>query len=274
MEKESQDVVKMGIELIVGSIFLLLVVGLMITANHWYAREEYTKYQIQLSAREAPNWTFEDRAKNVLANEHRPTDKKLPETVQGNDIINFIVRNGSDYEYVIGTGYFDGEKPEEQTDPFKLTETQCKNIGSNVWLYKNIDSDGNEDVERYSEKTDITKYNFSSRDKLKYTQGETPSINEAADSSSKDTGVRVYGKDLINRRAERKQEILEQSGKNIDYDALGLDIYSENYLLNVAGLRDHLECNFRVIKDVSNGETIRWYFLHDPEAKSPDDKAR
>lgn len=259
METESQEVVKVGIELIVGAIFMFLAVSLMLTAHHWYAREEYSKYQTQYQAENSPDWTFRDRAKNVTANESRPAGSKLPETVQGNDVVNFIVRNGSKYEYVIGTGSFD----KSGSDTHRLTAANCEAIGANEWNYKPGSSN-------YSERTDITKYNFSSNDWLSITRNDNPNVDERGGN----TGVRVYGQDLINRRAEAKQRKLTDKGLKINYGSLGLDIYSENYLVNTAGLGDHLEGNFRVICDINNGEVVRWYFLLDTSAKDTDTKGR
>lgn len=259
MEEESQDLVKMGIELVVGAIFMFLLVSLMLTANHWYSKEEYTKYQTQYTAEKSPDWTFLDRAKNVTANIGKAEADRLPETVQGNDIVDFIVRNGSKYEYVIGTGSFDKASP----DSHQLTEENCKAIGTNFWNY-------DKNSANYTEKTDITRYYFSNIDWLSVTKNEDPGVDERGGS----TGVRVLNTDLINRRAEAKKQKLESKDLKVNYSTLGLDIYSENYLINTIGLGDHLEGNFRVICDVNNGDVVRWYFLLDPSAKNTDTKGR
>lgn len=93
MQDEATDVVRVGIELVVASIFLFLLVGTAITGRNWYRKEEYHKYETQYMAETSPNWTFESVAKKGT-------------TVSGNDIVDFIVKNDTRYDYVIGTGEF------------------------------------------------------------------------------------------------------------------------------------------------------------------------
>lgn len=226
MGDEAQDMVKVGIELIVGAVFLFLVVSLMITAGRWHGREEYIRSETQYRTEESPNMTFENIQRNG-------------KTVSGNDIINFIVRNTSKYEYVIGTG-----KPDNSPDATKaVTDMNLDAIGT--------DRDNRDTLRHYSFSShDILKKNNIDRPEEQYTDKKDEAVSSY-------TGVRVYGTDLINRRHSKTT-----------------DIYSEKYLLITAGLEDHLEDRFHIYVDRNNGEIIRWYFLMDPQAADDEAKGR
>lgn len=243
MGRESQDVVKMGIELIVGSLLMFLVVGIVIMAHTWFQKEEYRKYQTQYQTENAKSWTFQSVA-----------DKRGH--VTGSDVVDFIVRNSSKYEYVIGTGQFTSNSAGEN----HVSDTQVQAIGTNSFVNP-ATGERNTDI--------IKTYKFSDKDILKTNvedikedDGNTRQDGEPEKSGWKQeyvnesgsTGVRVYGKDLIQRRMLSGRE--------------GTDIYSERYLTKVASMNRYLGKSFRILYDTNNGEIIRWYFLMDKEQKS------
>lgn len=106
MSEEALDVSKIGIELLVTSIFIAIVVGLMVYGQRWYAKEEYYKYQTAYMNETADNWTFESRAlksEDAYNTAKNLSDIKTGMKVTGDDIVNFILRNDAKYNYYIKT---------------------------------------------------------------------------------------------------------------------------------------------------------------------------
>ncbi len=106
MSEEALDVSKIGMELLVTSIFIAIVVGLMVYGQRWYAKEEYYKYQTTYMNETADNWTFESRAlksEDAYNTAKNLSDIKTGMKVTGDDIVNFILRNDAKYNYYIKT---------------------------------------------------------------------------------------------------------------------------------------------------------------------------
>lgn len=230
MENEAQDVLKMGIEIIVGSVLMFILVGFVYTAHRAYADEEYRKYQTQYMSETSPDQTFVRKAAQGGS-------------VSGDEIVNFIVRNDSRYEYVIGTGEF-------ADNGRKLTDQNLENIGTNRNNY-----------------TALKRYAFSDRDVLQKLDVDLDKNNyqDKTDERGVNTGVRVINPDLSSRRLEYATQILHTRKYTPS-------VYSENYLLYTIGFSTRLENNFRVYMDRQNGDIIRWYFLMDPQITANPDK--
>ena len=106
LSEEALDVSKIGMELLVTSVFIAIVVGLMFYGQRWYAKEEYYKYQTSYMNETADNWTFESRAlkaEDVYNTANNLSDIKAGMKVTGDDIVNFILRNDAKYNYYIKT---------------------------------------------------------------------------------------------------------------------------------------------------------------------------
>lgn len=211
MEDEATDTVRLGVEIIAAAVFVAMVVSIALVSRRWYGKEEYHKYQTRYMTETAPGWTFESAAANGT-------------TLSGNDIMNFVVKNDTKYEYVIGTGKFRKGADKNDLSLLKAPDKSIKKING--------------------------LYDFSSYDLV------APSDNP----SGAKTEVRIYG--------------IEYIKKMINNGTDPLYIYSEPYLLNTAGLAEHLENRFRVYTDTNNEEIIRYYFLMDPDVKSPEEEVR
>lgn len=132
MEDEAVDVSRLGIELLVTSVFIALTVSLMFYGKRWFAKEEYYKYQTAYMKESAENWTLESRATNAeytfLNSAAKTTNEKLADIpadmkISGDDIINFIVRNDARYQYYIRTKTRDTKIEREDADARKYTES-------------------------------------------------------------------------------------------------------------------------------------------------------
>lgn len=105
MENESVDVSKLGVEMIVIAVLLATMVTFAFYANNLFSKEEYRKYQTQYMNETSENWTFESRAEKA-ENAYYSNGKKLSVItddmkVTGNDIVNFIIKNDTKYNYYI-----------------------------------------------------------------------------------------------------------------------------------------------------------------------------
>lgn len=104
-ENEAVDVSKLGVEMIVIYVLLATVVTFAFYANHLFSKEEYRKYQTQYMNETSENWTFESRAEKA-ENAYYSNGNSLSAVtddmkVTGNDIINFIIKNDTKYNYYI-----------------------------------------------------------------------------------------------------------------------------------------------------------------------------
>lgn len=91
--------------MIVISVLLATVVTFAFYANHLFSKEEYRKYQTQYMNETSENWTFESRAEKA-ENAYYLNGSSLSAVtddmkVTGNDIINFIIKNDTKYNYYI-----------------------------------------------------------------------------------------------------------------------------------------------------------------------------
>lgn len=105
LENEAVDISKLGIEIIVISVLLTTVVIFALYSRFLFSKEEYRKYQTRYMNETSENWTFESRAekaeKAYYADGNSLTAVTDNMKVTGNDIVNFIIKNDTKYNYYI-----------------------------------------------------------------------------------------------------------------------------------------------------------------------------
>lgn len=86
MEREGQSVLEMGLEAAIGALLVFLSVTLILFGKQWYSDEaEYQNSKEDIS---------------MIAAEYSMTNR---ESVTGTDIIEYILKHGSAYDYTIVT---------------------------------------------------------------------------------------------------------------------------------------------------------------------------
>lgn len=140
MENEAVDVSKLGVELIVISVLIATIATFTLLARNMFAKEEYRKYQTQYMKETAENWTFESRAKKAETAYATKGDKLSAVTdemkVTGNDIVNFIIKNDTKYNYYIYPEAR-GIRPENEK-PHKLLRDTVAVGSSNIYSEENL----------------------------------------------------------------------------------------------------------------------------------------
>ena len=112
MEKESQSVVQMGLEAILGAFLLFGAIVLLLFGKSWYS-DEANKKNIQ-----------EDIS--VTATTYTMFDREL---VSGSDIVEFIIKHGSIYDYYIQTYNIEMEITKTRAK----NETESNGNGWKIW---------------------------------------------------------------------------------------------------------------------------------------------
>lgn len=158
MERESNLAVKIGLEIIVLAFFMFLVVIATYYARTWFGTETYRKYQTKYMVQTAESWLFDHNAIGTLKyNNGKFTDTLIQyeedpskeKYVTGDDIVNFIIKNDTRYEYVIGTGSFEsttiderdhmGQVKKNPDGTPKTKTTGAYNIKKNHYVFSDTD---------------------------------------------------------------------------------------------------------------------------------------